>query len=84
MELKDRILKVLDELYNNSRVPTMQELEIKTKEDYAEVLEIMEHDGLIFGTEITKSGRKKVHFVWTDNTKITTKGIEYLKQNKQD
>lgn len=84
MELKDKILKVLEELYYKNRVPEKQELEIDDIEEYGRLFEIMEHDGLIFGTKITRAGQKnKVHFVWKDSTNITIRGIEYLKQNEK-
>lgn len=82
MSKKENIIKILSSLNENSKVPTNNELGLD-EEQYGEILEIMEHDNLIFGTNITRAGQgNKVQMVWTDNTKITVKGIDYIEKNK--
>ena len=82
MSKKELILKVLDSLNSASKVPSKEELGLD-KEQYGEILEIMQHDNLIFGATITRSGQgNPVQFAWTDNVKITIRGIDYLEKNK--
>lgn len=83
MEKKDIILKILDGLYQNSKLPSKEELELDL-EHYGEILEIIMHSNLAFDIKITKAGQgNKVQMIWGDNAKITITGIEYLKQNKK-
>lgn len=80
---KELVLKILGMLDEESKVPQKEDLELDI-EQYGEILEILQHDGLIFGANIIRSGQEnKVHMVWTDNVKITVRGIEYYEHNKK-
>jgi hypothetical protein len=79
---KESIIKILDSLNENSKVPPANELGLD-QEGYGEILEIMQQDNLIFGANISRAGQgNKVHMVFTDGTKITIRGIDYLEKNK--
>lgn len=81
MSKKELILKILDGLNAESKVLSKDELGLD-KEQYGEILEIAQHDDLIFNVNVKRAGvGNKVHFVITDNAKITVKGIEYLESN---
>lgn len=81
MSKKEIILKILTSLNSNSKVPSQDELGLD-KEQYGEILEIMQHDNLIFNATVTRGGiGSKVVSVLTNNTKITIKGIDYLESN---
>lgn len=80
---KKIILKVLDKLDRESKMPTSKELELD-REQYSEIIEIMENSKLIFGTDIIKSGmERKIVRLDTKHTKIAIDGIEYLEDNRE-
>lgn len=80
---KRLIIKILENLDEESKVPTKEELGID-KESYGEILEIMLEGKLIFGAKVSRGGQgSKVVATWTDGTKITIQGIEYLETNKK-
>ncbi|QSQ09779.1 hypothetical protein H0A61_02160 [Koleobacter methoxysyntrophicus] len=80
---KKIILKILKSLESESKVPSKEELGLELGE-YGEILEIMQHDNLIFGVDIIRGGQgNKVLKVITRDAKITVKGIDYLEKNSK-
>lgn len=78
---KQLILKVLDMLDRESKVPTMDELGLN-EEQYGEILEIVKGSYFISDVDILRDAGNKVYMCHTNKCKITVQGIEYLEQNR--
>lgn len=82
MNKKELIIKILDELYQNSKLLRSGELGI-SEESWNEVMAIALEGNLIFGAKATYDNYGKVK---VDNYKqyiISISGIEYLGHNKE-
>jgi hypothetical protein len=78
MDKKDIIIKILKELYDNSKLLRLQELNIDD-ELYSDILEIMARSELIMN--YNKARRPDGNLMYGSDIRITINGIEYL-ENK--
>lgn len=83
MNKKEIILKILEELNENSKLLSKDDLGI-TEELWNEVVQILDHANMIFGINIRSFGNQgQVMILGRETTKITISGIEYLEHNKE-
>lgn len=78
MEKSKMTYLILKNLYNGDRL-SEQELGLK-KEEYAEILDLMQNEGLITGVKISNLGNENM-IVNCDNEQITVSGVNYLMEN---
>lgn len=83
MNKKEIILKILNGLYENSKLLRSGDLGI-TEELWNEIIDILMHDNFIFGLNFTKpAGRDRHKYLLNpEDAKITIIGIEYLEHSK--
>lgn len=75
------IYTILNDL-EQGKQPTNNDYEIEL-ELFAEMLEIMQLEGLVHGATVQRAGREnKVAVISTKNAKVTIPGLMYLKENK--
>lgn len=82
MNKKELIIKILDELYQNSKLLRSGELGI-SEELWNEVVVIALQGDLIFGEPASRDNYGKVKVDYYKQYIISVKGIEYLENNKE-
>jgi hypothetical protein len=79
---KQKILQLLEGMDRESELMTSDEVEL-VKEEYIELLEIMQESNLISGLVANRGGiGNKIISSNTNNVRITIKGIDYLEDNR--
>lgn len=79
---KQKILQLLEGMDRDNELMSNEEIEL-VKEEYIELLEIMQESNLISGLTVNRGGMgNKVISCNTNNVRITIRGIDYLEDNR--
>ena len=83
MSKRKIIYSILKELEIGSFEPKATDYDMSEAE-FGDVVEMMENDGLIKGSAVTRGGRgNEAKLVFLNTAKVTIKGLDYLEENSK-
>jgi hypothetical protein len=81
---KEKVIKILRNLDEKSKMPLIEELEID-KQEYGDLIDAMLDEKLISGMKPIRGGiGSKVQMLHLDSYKISIRGMDYLEQNSNN
>lgn len=83
MNKRKVIYSILKELEAEKSEPKAEDYNISLAK-FGDIVDMMENDGLITGSAISRGGRgNEAKVVFLNSAKVTIKGLDYLEENKK-